>query len=667
MTPDRGDSVGGTRLEITLENNPLTAPEHAGLIQCRFSSAVAGDSGPAPAIAYAPATLIDEGRLGCVAPDFSAAFTPAPSSSTVQEVHLSVAELDGTFRVRSELRFRYFARPEIHELSPSKGFATRLTQVRAVGRNFLNFEDLAVRAIGVPADGADRVELTWRGSQVLLTDPGTLLLEMPAASTPLGRRTGSARSVRLEVSLNGEADWTTGPAADPPLFTFLDEPQVVSLSHLWSNLRGGFPLTLQILHLGFRAGCEVPAEMPACAQPTDVAYCRIGVAETVLRHQNETHAECLVPPQAEEMAAPVALVTVGGQYFGVGNQRGAATLTYAEGTRITAVVPAEGPADGGQLVSIVGDFARIPASDSVDVEIGGLPVLELVGRTDSAVIVRVPAVTLLPGETERSVTVAFLWERTGLRFLNESVRYSYRAYPTLLRVWPTHGPGAGGTLLELHGIGLDQRGLCRLESSSGEVLLVRPLWTSPELLLCEAPRHAPEVLALELAFAEGPDGAFAHTTTSGLTFRYDADAHLLSCNASHFALSAHREGVRIGAAGLHFLDTPDLAVKVGDWVTPATYVNASYLVFTAPPVREAGRYTVALTSNAADFAVASSPVSLTFHGGFAVESLSLSKVQVVEGSTLSLTARGRGLPVASEADSVDFFCVLTPGPGAPSF
>jgi hypothetical protein len=42
-------------------------------------------------------------------------------------VHLSLSELDGTFRVRSELRFRYFARPEILELVPSKGFASRVT------------------------------------------------------------------------------------------------------------------------------------------------------------------------------------------------------------------------------------------------------------------------------------------------------------------------------------------------------------------------------------------------------------------------------------------------------------------------------------------------------------------------------------------------------------
>lgn len=36
----------------------------------------------------------------------------------MQEVWLSISELDGTFRDRSALYFRYFRRPEISELWP---------------------------------------------------------------------------------------------------------------------------------------------------------------------------------------------------------------------------------------------------------------------------------------------------------------------------------------------------------------------------------------------------------------------------------------------------------------------------------------------------------------------------------------------------------------------
>jgi len=100
-------------------------------------------------------------------------------------VYLSVSEFDGTFRQRSELRFRYFARPEILELSPPRGFASLKTKIQLIGSNFINFADLAVRAVGVPRDNnIDIIEFTWRGSEVLLADSGTLLIEMPAAATP---------------------------------------------------------------------------------------------------------------------------------------------------------------------------------------------------------------------------------------------------------------------------------------------------------------------------------------------------------------------------------------------------------------------------------------------------------------------------------------------------
>lgn len=65
----------------------------------------------------------------------------------MQEVWLSISELDGTFRDRSSLYFRYFRRPEISALWPDQGFATRATQVTLRGRHFVNFVDLSVRAV----------------------------------------------------------------------------------------------------------------------------------------------------------------------------------------------------------------------------------------------------------------------------------------------------------------------------------------------------------------------------------------------------------------------------------------------------------------------------------------------------------------------------------------
>jgi hypothetical protein len=250
VTPDRGDSLGGTALDITLNNNPLLVPGRAAELRCRFSAAIAGSSTTTSAVAYSPALPIDEAHLRCVTPDFTAHFAAATSKAALQEVYLSVSELDGSFRTRSELRFRFLLRPQITELTPQQGYASRATQVRLRGQNFVNFKDLSVRAVAVPEIDAGVVEYTWSGAEVLFMDSENLLIEMPAVSTPDGRRTGAANvkvckqyisqeedescdyrlEVRLEVSLNGGVDWATEPRGAPAIFAFLDEPQVVNLS-----------------------------------------------------------------------------------------------------------------------------------------------------------------------------------------------------------------------------------------------------------------------------------------------------------------------------------------------------------------------------------------------------------------------------------------------------
>lgn len=91
------------------------------------------------------------------------------------------------------------------------------------------------------------------------------------------------------------------------------------MSRDWSNLRAGFALVMDILHLGYDESCLVPAENygeGGCGASYALAYCHIGVGTTPLTYINETAASCIAPSQHEVMAAPVALVTNGGHYFG---------------------------------------------------------------------------------------------------------------------------------------------------------------------------------------------------------------------------------------------------------------------------------------------------------------------------------------------------------------
>lgn len=83
VMPDRGDSLGGTLLQITLDNNPLTVPGRAAVLRCQFSTLIAGSAPSTPAIAYASAVLVNETHMSCVTPDFSSHFTAATSQAAL--------------------------------------------------------------------------------------------------------------------------------------------------------------------------------------------------------------------------------------------------------------------------------------------------------------------------------------------------------------------------------------------------------------------------------------------------------------------------------------------------------------------------------------------------------------------------------------------------------
>jgi hypothetical protein len=91
--------------------------------------------------------------------------------------------------------------------------------------------------------------------------------------------------------------------------------------------------------------------------------------------------------------------------------------------------------------------------------------------------------------------------------------------------------------------------------------LIRPLWVSKELILCETWPHKAGLFSFELSFASG-----AYITSSGMSFAFETDVHALAVSPSHLTLRAHDQGVRIGLKGLNFKDTPDFAVKIGGWV-----------------------------------------------------------------------------------------------------
>ena len=80
-------------------------------------------------------------------------------------------------------------------------------------------------------------------------------------------------------------------------------------------------------------------------------------------------------------------------------------------------------------------------------------------------------------------------------------------------------------------------------------------------MLCEIPVRKAARYSFELTWGDG-----AYQTSTGITYTYDPDPHAIRLSPAHVSLQAYANSVRIGVTGANFLATPDLAVRIADWV-----------------------------------------------------------------------------------------------------
>jgi hypothetical protein len=237
----------------------------------------------------------------------------------MQEVFVQLSEFDGSFRLASEIRFRFYEHPVIELLTPPDGFNSEPTQIRISGANFINFADIMVRTLDATVDPPTikpKLQTVWRDEQVLYLSPTELLVSMPSAQDA---RRGFSRRMVFEVSLNGGVDWATfgagGTADSLPAYAAVEKPSVYAMSNQFAVLAGGFKQQLAIGDLRYDPACPTPAE--DCPDNWNaISHCKFGERKTVLTHLDETRGECRVPSQLEGMTVVVELCTNGLLCFG---------------------------------------------------------------------------------------------------------------------------------------------------------------------------------------------------------------------------------------------------------------------------------------------------------------------------------------------------------------
>lgn len=112
----------------------------------------------------------------------------------------------------------------------------------------------------------------------------------------------------------------------------------------------------------------------------------------------------------------------------------------------------------------------------------------------------------------------------------------------------------------------------------------------------------------------------AHTTSSGLTFFYYNNPHILKIFPRHVSTRANELKIVVGCYGYNFVNTGDIMIEIGGYYhSPATFVNSTYITFIAPAVIEAIEYRVAVSNNNLDYSLANLNVSFTYHDDFGID------------------------------------------------
>lgn len=64
------------------------------------------------------------------------------------------------------------------------------------------------------------------------------------------------------------------------------------------------------------------------------------------------------------------------------------------------------------------------------------------------------------GERLRRANIT-LYESSGPYYLlNTALRYKFKVYAILSQIWPVHGPGRGGTMIEVRGMNFIGEAIC---------------------------------------------------------------------------------------------------------------------------------------------------------------------------------------------------------------
>ncbi|MEM9977858.1 MAG: IPT/TIG domain-containing protein, partial [Cyanobacteria bacterium P01_D01_bin.2] len=289
------------------------------------------------------------------------------------------------------INYFYNTLPAISSISPTEGPTAGGNTITINGSDFGANQNGGKVTIGFN----DCTDYTWSDTQVTCTVPAGV--------------TGNA-----DLVLTIGAGFLTPPVP----YLYNTPPAISSISPTEGAASGGNTITINGSNFGAtQNGGSVTIGNNACTNYT----------------WSDTQVTCTVPAGTPGSANLVLTI-------GAGFSSGAITYLYLSDPIITFINPTQGPAAGGNTITISGsNFGAIQGGGSVD--IGGNACSNY-SWSDTQITCTVPAGNA--GNANLNLTTA-----SGV--FSNTVTYTYVGVPTITSINPTQGPAAGGNTITISG------------------------------------------------------------------------------------------------------------------------------------------------------------------------------------------------------------------------
>jgi hypothetical protein len=444
--------------------------------------------------------------------------------------------------IARDVYYTYVVAPVLFGISPASGSTLGGQQVTVSGLNFtapatVEFDGVAATSVVVvgpttitcvtPPGSAGPADLLVRtpGGGIVLRSAYTYILppaDLTSVSPASGSTAGGQAVTITGTNLTGATSVTFGGApatsvvvvndttitcvtparpagtasvlvttaggtnAANTLYTYVNAPTVTSVSPAAGPAAGGQSVTITGTNLTGATGVTFG-----------------GAAATSVVVVNATTITCVTPARP---AGPVSvLVTTGG-----GPNAANTLYTYVAAPTVTSVSPAEGPAAGGQAVTIAG--ANL--TGATDVTFGGAPATNVVVVNATTITCVTPPGA--PGTVSVLVTTAG-GTNTDDTFVTDANLYTYIAAPAITSISPFSGPTAGGTsssltgVVTLTGTNFTADASCRFGLDSGPAVAV----VSSTTITCRPPAvTSAGPVNVTVTTAGGTSGSVLYTYTS---------------------------------------------------------------------------------------------------------------------------------------------------------